>query len=227
VEIRFLGHSTFELAEGDTRVLIDPFLAKSPVAAVGADEVDPTVIAITHGHFDHMDDAVSIAKRTGATVVAIVEVAGEIAGELGEGHDVRDPNLGGTVEFDWGWIKLVPAWHTGVTPKGTPHTPAGVVVNLGGKTVYALGDTCLFSDMQLVKRRHPIDVALIPIGGHYTMDADDAAEAARLIAATTVIPCHYNSFPPITADANAFKAQVDAETDSTVVILEPGGTFSP
>jgi L-ascorbate metabolism protein UlaG (beta-lactamase superfamily) len=223
MEIRYLGHATFELSDGDTRVLIDPFLAPyNPKAPVGPDEVDPTHIVVTHGHQDHMAHVVPLAQRTGAPVVAIVELAGEFSEELGDDHDVRDPNLGGTVEFDWGWVKLVPAWHTSTTPKGTVNTPAGVVVNLNGTTVYHLGDTALFGDLALVGRRTPVDIALMCIGGHYTMDRHDAVEAAKLVGAKTVIPCHYGTFPPIETDPQAFKSDVENETDSKVVVLAPG-----
>lgn len=221
MDIRFLGHSAFELTEGDTRVLIDPFLTGNPKAAADASELEPTHIFLTHGHADHIGDTVDIAKRTGAEVVAIVELANEI-GEDGV-ENVKDPNLGGTVEFSGGWVRLVPAWHTSTTPKGTVNTPAGLVVNLGGTTVYHLGDTALFSDLQLVPARDDIDVALMCIGGHYTMDRHDAAIAAQLIKAKTVIPCHYNTFPPIETDAEAFKGDVKG---SEVVILEPGDTHS-
>jgi L-ascorbate metabolism protein UlaG (beta-lactamase superfamily) len=225
VEIRFLGHACFELSDGDTRVLIDPFLTGNPKAAVEASEVEPTAILLTHGHADHLGDTVDLAKRTGAPVVAIVELANEIGGDGVE--NVFDPNLGGTVKFDWGWVKLVPAWHTAVTPSGTPHTPAGLLVGVGDTTVYHLGDTCLFSDLQLAaKRGNPIDVALVPIGGHYTMDRLDAVEACKLIEAKTVIPCHYDTFPPIETDAEAFKADVESATSSSVQILQPGETFS-
>src|SRR5207248_5307415 len=166
---------------------------------------------------------VPLAQRTGAPVVAIVELAGEI-GE--EGVETFDPNLGGTVEFDWGWVRLVPAWHTSTTPKGTVNTPAGLVINLGGKTVYHLGDTSLFSDLQLVKARDQVDVALIPIGGHYTMDRHDGVTAADWVGADTVIPCHDNTFPPIETDDQAFKSEVESKTSSKVVILQPGETHS-
>jgi L-ascorbate metabolism protein UlaG (beta-lactamase superfamily) len=206
-------------------VLVDPFLSGNPKAARSADEVDPTHILLTHGHQDHYGDVIDIAKRTGAPVVAIVELASEISGDLGSGHDVRDPNLGGTVTFDWGWVKLVQAWHTSTTPKGTVNTPAGLVIHLGGKTVYHLGDTALFSDLQLIGHRAgPVDVALMCIGGHYTMDRHDAVTAADFIGAKQVIPCHYDTFPPIETDAEAFKADVERATTSQVVILEPGGT---
>jgi L-ascorbate metabolism protein UlaG (beta-lactamase superfamily) len=219
MEIRFLGHAAFALSDGDTTVLIDPFLTGNPKAAASADEVDATTILLTHGHADHIGDTVPIAQRTGATVLAIVELAGEIGAD---GVDVRDPNLGGTVNFDWGWAKLVPAWHTSTTPKGTVNTPAGLLINFKDTIVYHLGDTCLFSDLQLVGRRNPIDVALMCIGGHYTMDRFDGVDAAGLVGAKTVIPCHYGTFPPIETDAGQFKTDVESATSSQVVVLEPG-----
>src|SRR5919204_2641036 len=191
-DVRFLGHACFTLSDGDTTVLVDPVLTGNPKAAIGAEDVSATTILLTHGHADHIGDTVAIAKRTGATTVAIVELARELGSE---GVDVRDPNLGGTVKFEWGWVKLVPAWHTSTTPNGTVNTPAGLLINFAGKTIYHLGDTCLFSDLQLVaKRGNPVDVALMCIGGHYTMDRWDGVEAANLIGAREVIPCHYNTF---------------------------------
>ena len=225
MEIRFLGQSCFELVEGPTRVLIDPFLTGNPKAAAAADDLDPTHIFLTHGHADHWGDVVPIAKRTGAQCVAIVELANELGAEGIE--NVADPNLGGTVDFDGGWVRLVPAWHTSTTPGGTVNTPAGLVINLGGKTVYHLGDTSLFSDLRLVRERDELDVALMCIGGHYTMDRHDAVIAAGLIDAKIVIPCHYDTFPPIETDAQAFKSEVESSHSGTqVVVLEPGETHS-
>ena len=222
MDIRFLGHAAFELTEGDTRVLIDPFLTGNPKAAVSADELEPTHIFLTHGHADHIGDTVDIAKRTGAKVVAIVELADELQEDGVE--NVSDPNIGGTVEFGNVSVRLTPAWHTSTTPKGTVNTPAGLVVKIGDKTVYHLGDTALFSDLQLVKARDgQIDVALMCIGGHYTMDRTDAVAAAQLVGAQQVIPCHYNTFPPIETDAEAFKNDVKT---SEVVVLDPGQTHS-
>jgi len=223
MEVRFLGHAAFELADGDATVLIDPFLSGNPKAAISADDVAATTVLLTHGHADHIGDTVAIAKRTGAPVVAIVELAHEI-GE--EGVDAFDPNLGGTVKFDWGWVKLVPAWHTSTTPKGTVNTPAGLLINFQDTIVYHLGDTCAFSDLQLVGKRHPIDIALMCIGGHYTMDRVEAVDAAELVGAKTVIPCHYNTFPPIETDAQAFKSDVESATRSNVVVLDPGQSHS-
>ncbi len=224
MDIRFLGHACFELSDGDTRVLIDPFLSGNPKAAVEAGDVNPTHLFLTHGHPDHYGDTVDIAKRANPQVVAIVEIANELT--AADVDNVADPNLGGTVEFEGGWVRLVPAWHTSTTPNGQVNTPAGLVINLGGRTVYHLGDTALFSDLELVKRRDDIDVALMCIGGHYTMDRHDAVIAAELVGAGTVIPCHYDTFPPIETDAEAFKSDVESRTDSQVVVLNPGDTHS-
>jgi L-ascorbate metabolism protein UlaG (beta-lactamase superfamily) len=222
MDIRFLGHACFELTHGDTRVLIDPFLTGNPKAAVSADEVNPTHIFLTHGHSDHYGDTVDIAKRTNAQVVAIVELAGEL-GEQGV-ENVADPNIGGTVRFDdvGLWVRLTPAWHTSTTPNGLVNTPAGLVIGLGDRVVYHLGDTGLFSDLQLVKQRDEIDMALMCIGGHYTMDRHDGVRAAELVGAKQIVPCHYNTFPPIETDAQAFKTEVEANISTEVIVLEPG-----
>jgi L-ascorbate metabolism protein UlaG (beta-lactamase superfamily) len=236
MDIRWLGHATFELSDGSTTLLIDPFLKpNNPAAPVSAEEVEPTHILITHGHADHVADAVALAKRTGATCVALAEVANWL--EHQGVDDARDPNLGGTVEFDWGSVKLVQAFHTSTMPGSdeAPFSPvhgvpggaaAGLVITLGGKTIYHTGDTALFGDMKLIAERTPIDVALIPIGGHYTMDRHDAAVAAELIGAATVIPMHFDTFPPVEADVEAFKSEVEANTDSEVVVLKPGENHS-
>jgi L-ascorbate metabolism protein UlaG (beta-lactamase superfamily) len=224
MEIRFLGHSAFEITDGDTNILIDPFITGNPKAAVTADELSPQHILLTHGHQDHFGDVVEIAKRTGAVVQAITEIAGEI-GE--EGVEVIDTNFGGTHTYDWGWVKLVPAFHTSTTPKGTVTPAGGLLIKVGETLVYHLGDTALFSDLQLISRRgDTVDVALVPIGGHYTMDRFDAVTAVEFVNPATVIPCHYDTFPPIEADAQAFKADVESQTSAKVAVLAPGERFS-
>jgi L-ascorbate metabolism protein UlaG (beta-lactamase superfamily) len=224
VDVRWLGHAAFELQAGGTTVVVDPFLGGNPAAAVGPDEVQPDVILLTHGHGDHLGDTVDIAKRTGAPVVAIVELASEIGGQ---GVEVFDPNIGGTVTFDWGWVKLTPAWHTAVSPSGTPHMPAGLLIHIGDRLIYHLGDTALFSDLQLIARRgNRVDLALVPIGGHYTMDRYDAVTAVEFINPQQVIPCHYNTFPVVQTDQEAFKQDVQNAGFSEVILLEPGGTHT-
>ncbi len=237
-DIRFLGQACFELSDGSTRVLVDPFLKpNNPISPVSADELeDPTQILVTHGHVDHLADAAGIAKRSGAPLAAIVELAHWFDAQGVE--NTSDPNLGGTVSFDGGWAKLVQAFHTNTAPGGgdDPFSAesgvaigqcAGWVIEVGGKTIYHTGDTCLFGDMKLIAERSGgVDVALVPIGGHYTMDRDDAVVAAELIGAATVIPMHYNTFPAIEADPQAFKSDVESKTSSQVVVLEPGETHS-
>ena len=236
MDINYIGHSTVELVDGDTRILLDPFLKpNNPTAQVTAEEVDPTHVFITHAHADHFADAVAVGKRTGASFVAITELA-NVLGEQGI-EDVVDANLGGIVTYDWGWVKLVQAHHTSTVPGSSdrPYSPTsgtvigaacGVVVNLGGKTFYHLGDTALFSDLKLIVERTPADVAFIPIGGHYTMHREDAVVAAEFVGADTVIPVHYNTFPPIETDAEAFKSDVESKTSSKVVVLAPGESHS-
>jgi L-ascorbate metabolism protein UlaG (beta-lactamase superfamily) len=236
MEINYLGHSTVELVDGDTRILIDPFLKpNNPAALLTAEDVNPTHVLLTHGHVDHTADAVAVGRRTGAPFVAQSELSNILA-ENGI-EDVADPNFGGTVAFDWGWVKLVQAFHSSTwagsedrpfspTP-GTVTGPAGgLVISFAGKTLYHLGDTALFSDLRLIAERTPVDIAFIPIGGHYTMDRHDAVVAADFVGADTVIPVHYNTYPAIETDAEAFKSDVESQTKSKVVVLAPGESHS-
>jgi L-ascorbate metabolism protein UlaG (beta-lactamase superfamily) len=225
MDIRFLGQSAVELTDGDARILVDPFLTGNPKATVAADDLDPTHILLTHGHADHYGDTVEIAKRTSAPVLALVEIANELS-ELGV-ETVHDPNLGGTIGFDWGWVKLVPAWHSSTTPNGTVSPAAGLLIMVGETLVYHLGDTALFSDLKLIAQRgNHVNVALVPIGGHYTMDRFDAVTACEWVGADTVIPIHYDTFPPIETDAEAFKTDVENATETKVVVLAPGETHT-
>lgn len=224
--LTWYGHSAFRLESGGDAVLIDPFITGNPSATVSADTVDAPTIILTHAHNDHVGDTVDIAKRNAATVIATAELAGWL-GSLGVENAIG-ANHGGTVRFQGGSTKFVPAWHTSsyTTAEGivAPGVPAGHVVRFGGKTIYFAGDTCLFLDMQLIADEG-LDVAVLPIGDHFTMGIKDATRAAGILKAKAVIPCHYNTFPPIGQDPTTFKAAVESAGDSRVVIIEPGGSI--
>jgi L-ascorbate metabolism protein UlaG (beta-lactamase superfamily) len=219
--LTYLGHSAFLLEASGKSVLVDPFLTGNPAASRSASEVSPGTILLSHAHADHVGDTVEIAKRTGATVIATFELAGWLTNQGVE--NAIGANHGGTVDFDGGSTKLVPAWHTSSYGDdfAAPGVPAGHVVRFGGQTIYFAGDTCLFGDMQLIGEEG-LDAAVLPVGDRFTMGPKDALRAVRFLSPKLVIPCHYNTFPPITQDPQTFKQQVDAETDATCIVLAPG-----
>lgn len=223
LKITWYGQSAFGLEADGKMVLIDPFLSGNPAHQTDPASVNPDTIILTHAHNDHVGDTVAIAKRTGATVIATYELANFLASQ-GVDNSVGG-NHGGTVAFNGGTTKFTPAWHTSsYSHEGevvAPGLPAGHVVRFGGKTVYFAGDTGLFLDMQLIADEE-LDVAILPIGDHFTMGPKDAVKAAKMLRAGTVIPCHYNTFPPIEQDPEAFRSEVEAATASTVLVLEPG-----
>lgn len=226
VTFTWYGHATFGLEADGKQVLVDPFFTGNPSCPddVDVDELNPGTILITHGHNDHIGDTVEIAKRTGAKVIGMVELAGFL-GKKGVENAVG-ANFGGTVAFEGGSVKIVPAWHTSSYNEedGTVVAlgiPAGMLVKFGGKTIYFAGDTCLFGDMALIGEEG-LDVAVLPIGDHFTMGPKDAVRSAKMLNATTVIPCHYNTFPPIKQDAEQFKADLEAATSSLGLVLQPG-----
>lgn len=224
--LRFLGHSAVQVTDGDTHLVIDPFLTGNGLAPVGPDELDATAVLLTHAHNDHMGDAVAIARRTGALVVGIFELAAYLGQQGLETHGM---SIGGGHQFPWGWVKLTPAWHgsTFQDDQGqliTLGTPAGILLRTGGSLLYHAGDTGLFGDMALVGR-HGVDLALLPIGDNFTMGPDDALEAVKLVRPKVVVPIHYNTFPVIRQDPQAWKARVEAETSARCVVLEPGETL--
>jgi L-ascorbate metabolism protein UlaG (beta-lactamase superfamily) len=222
-KLTFLGHAAFLLEADGHTVAIDPFLTGNPVASHAADDVHPGAILLTHAHNDHVGDAVAIAQRTGAVAVATVELA-EWLGEQGVAQAVG-ANHGGTVAFPGGSAKFVPAWHTSSYRSGDGRAafgvPAGFVVRMGGKAAYFAGDTALFGDMRLIGDEG-LDVAVLPIGDHFTMGPADALRAAEFLRAATVVPCHYDTFPPIAQDAAAFAREVEAKTSSRCAVLAPG-----
>ncbi len=229
-KLGYIGHSAFTLQHDDLLIVIDPFITGNPVAKITASDISPDLIFLTHAHNDHVGDTIGLAERTGATVVCITELADIL---VERGVNVIDINLGGTYRFDGGSVKLVPAWHTStwIDESGAvtaPTTPAGLVIKLGEgrerKTLYFAGDTCLFMDMQLIGDEE-LDLAVVPIGDHYTMGPDDALKAVKFLRPKVVIPCHYNTFPPIEQDAGAFKAQVEKQTQAACRLLKPGESW--
>ena len=219
VKVKFLGHAAF-LIEGSKRILIDPFLTGNPKAAAKPEEIEADLILITHAHSDHIGDAVEIAKRTGAKIVAMYDVANYISEQAGGKVETIGMNYGPT-EVDGVGIVQVPAWHSSSDGKYSIGNPCGYIVKLDGKTIYHAGDTFVFLDMGLFAELYgPIDVALLPIGGHFTMGPREAAKAVELLKPKKVVPMHYNTWPPISADPEEFKRLVGDKVE--VVVLQPG-----
>ena len=224
MRLTFWGHSFVELAGSGGSVLIDPFISGNPLAEKAGATVErfsPKAVLLTHGHFDHVGDALAIARRSGATVVAPFELASYCQSQ---GATVHPMHIGGSRQFDWGWVKLTPAWHgSAVVDGGIVYTgnPCGLLVRMDGKTVYHTGDTALFGDMALIGQRHPVDVALLPIGDNFTMGPDDALYAAQLIRPRTVVPMHYDTFDLIRQDPHAFARRVE-QAGLTCRVLAPG-----
>ncbi len=222
-KLKYYGHACWSLQQGGTNVLIDPFLKDNPWVKGIPGDVRPTAILVTHGHADHLGDTVGIAKQTGASVLAMVEIANYLEEQ---GVKSIGANIGGVVRFEFGWAKMVPAWHssTWTAADGAQRStiPNGFVVRFFDKTFYHAGDTTVFQDMKLIGEVTPIDVALLPIGGYYTMGIDDAVKAAELLAPKVVIPMHYSTWPPIEQDPEVFKRAVEAKTAAKCVIVKPG-----
>jgi L-ascorbate metabolism protein UlaG (beta-lactamase superfamily) len=199
MKVTWLGHSAF-LLEGKDRILIDPYLTGNPTACTSADKLDADIICVTHGHGDHLGDTVDIARRTGATVACILELGIwlEKCGVKSVGF-----NLGGPATVRNTKITLVPAFHSSsIGAPGLEFSAAmavGIVVD-SGKVVYHAGDTCVFSDMELIGSMYRPDLALLPIGGFFTMDPAQAAMAAKLLKSKKVVPMHYNTWDPIKQD---------------------------
>jgi len=221
MKITWLGHSAF-LIEGKDRILIDPFLTGNPMAAVSPDKVECDIICVTHGHSDHLGDTVDIARRTGAVVVSILEMSSwfERCGVKSVGF-----NMGGTAAIRSSRFSMVPAFHS--SSVGAPGLEFSAAMAIGmvidsGKVVYHAGDTCVFSDMKLVGDMYKPDVALLPIGGFYTMDPKGAAMAVKLIRPKIAIPMHYGTWDPIKQDPKEFARLVKKSTKTKPVILEPG-----
>lgn len=219
-ELNYLGHACFLLRHGSTSLLFDPFLSGNPLAAAKPGEIDCQYILVSHAHADHLGDAVAIAKRTGALIISTAEIANSCSEQGVSAHGMH---LGGKRSFDFGFVRITPAFHGSGIPGG--HA-CGFIVGFFGKTVYHAGDTALFGDMALLGRLEAIDAALLPIGDNYTMGPEDAAEAAGLLKPGLVIPMHYNTWPVIAQEPEDFKQDVERKFKLPVRIMSPGETLT-
>ena len=226
VKVRWLGHASFSIRTGEYDVLVDPFLDESPVAPIKASEIDADFILVTHGHFDHVADVVSIACRTGATVVSNFEICQWVV-KRGVAEDKTVAmNLGGGVELAFGHVKMTLAHHSSSLPDGSNGgSPAGFLLKLPDARLYFAGDTSLFLDMKLIGM-DSLDLSVLPIGDLFTMGPEDSIEAIKILNPRKVIPCHYDTWPPIEQDTAAWADRVRTHTAAEPCVLEPGGKLS-
>ena len=219
--VRWLGHACLYVESDGQRLVIDPFLTGNPAAAVQAAELTPDFILVSHGHGDHVGDAVDLARRTGAEVIANYEIS-EWFKTQGVSK-VHGQQHGGGAAYPFGRVKLTLAFHGSVLPDGTyGGNPAGFYFTFkDGKRVYDAADTGLFGDMRLIGEEG-IDLALLPIGDNYTMGPDDALRAVKLLQPKKVVPIHYNTWPIIEQDPQAWAERVRRETQAQPVVLKPG-----
>ena len=219
LSITFLGHAGFLFDDGAKKLAVDPFLTENPIAVHSADDIEADYIALTHGHFDHISDTPTIAKRTGATVIGSFEIANYL-GEQGI-EQVEPGNPGGTIRTDFGSVTFTQAFHSSSFEGRYLGMPCGLVISMGGVTFYHAGDTGLFSDMKLIGEIYKPDVAAIPIGDRFTMDASLGSRAAEMVSAKHAIPIHYKTFPLLAPDASGFEPK-----GVQVKELEPGETWT-
>ncbi len=225
--LTWLGHSAFRLdTAGGKRIYVDPFLNGNPKCPESEREPDRAdIVAVTHGHGDHVGDTVAIAKKHGSTVVAIVELSGWLAKQGVDQGKLPAPNKGGTVDVDGVKFTLTAAFHSGSAPDGSyAGEPSGIVVETeDGRKIYFAGDTCVFGDMQLIGRIYSPDLVVLPIGDHYTMGPREAAVALELLGVKRCVPCHYGTFPVLTgtpAELQKLAPNVQVEE------LQPGGSVT-
>ncbi len=223
VEIKYLGHSGFSIKHGDVKIVIDPFLTGNPLAKQKPEHIEADYVLISHAHGDHSSDGFSIAARCGATIISCYEIAVRAKQKGIKSHGLH---IGGSYTFPFGKIKLTIAHHGSsfFDKTGNPvnlGTPCGFLIDLGETLIYHSGDTGLFLDMKLIGELNKIDIAMLPIGGNYTMDENDALKAVEFLKPKFVIPMHYNTFDLIKADPNDFKKSA-ASICEEVVILNVG-----
>ena len=225
IKLTWHGHATWRIDHGAETVIVDPFFTDNPACKVAlASLTSVKMILVTHGHFDHIADGVALARQTGATVVSNYEISEWLAGK-GVQHTVG-MNLGGQTTVGTFRVKMTVAHHSSQLPDGSyGGNPGGYVVWIGGKTLYFAGDTALFGDMALVGRLG-IDAAILPIGDLYTMGIDDSIEAVKLLTPKLVLPSHYNTWPPIAQDGQAWAQKINQQTSATPIVLDSGSSHT-
>ncbi len=225
-EITWLGHGSFAVDTSGKNLLVDPFLDDSPTSPVQSEEVAADWILVTHGHFDHVPDVLKIAQRTGASVIANFEIGQWLQGQGLAEEQIVAMNIGGSVAQPFGRVKMTIAHHSSGLPDGSyGGLAAGYLLDLEDGRVYFAGDTSLFLDMKLIGLGR-LDLAVIPIGDQFTMGPDDALEAVKLLNPKRVVPCHYNTWPPIEQNAVAWAERVRTQTAAEPVVLQPGENTS-
>jgi len=218
LEITFLGHAGFLFSDGTHTVVLDPFLTGNPLARHKPEAIECSTVLLTHGHEDHVGDAFEIAKRNQATLIASHEIS---VWADSEGIASIGANPGGKVVTDWGWAAFTQAFHSSSHTGRYMGTACGIVLGIGGVTVYHCGDTGLFSDMRLIGEIYEPDIACIPIGDRYTMGPELATRAAEFIAPKVAIPIHYKTFPILAQEITGFEPR-----GMEVKVLEPGESWS-
>jgi L-ascorbate metabolism protein UlaG (beta-lactamase superfamily) len=223
ISITWHGHATFTVAVNGTKIVIDPYFDDNPMATVKAADVAADYILLTHGHGDHVADALPIAQRTGAQIISNFEIVGWINGNGYENAHAQ--HIGGGFNHPFGHVKMTPAFHGSGLPDGTyGGMPGGFLLTIEGKKLYFAGDTGVFSDMELIARGG-IDVAVLPVGDNFTMGPEDSLLALDFLQPAVVIPCHYNTWPPITIDIDAWRARVENETNAKPVVMAVEETY--
>lgn len=226
IALTWLGHATFMVEFDDKKALLDPFISGNPAATIKADDLTPDLIVVSHGHGDHVADVISIANRAGCKVLSNVEISGWFGRQgLQNGLSVG-MNTGGSFNAGFVSVKYTMAFHSSSLPDGTyGGQPQGFIMTAqDGRKVYFAGDTALFGDMRLYGDEG-LAAALIPIGDHFTMGIDDSVRATKFLHPKVVIPMHYNTFPPIKQDADAWAARIASETQAEPVVLKVGERY--
>lgn len=213
INLKYNGHANISLTKNNITILLDPFFTDNPLNKTNPDDVECDYILVSHAHFDHIGDAISITKRTGATIISTAEIANMVASKGCKSHGM---NIGGKHKFEFGFVKVTQAIHSAGIQGGLA---CGFVIDFFDKTIYFAGDTALFGDMELIGRMNKIDYALLPIGDNFTMGPEEALEAVKMIKPKIVIPIHYDTWDPIAQSPEDFKEEVEKCCDIKVLVV--------